>query len=618
MTFLSKMASLSRFTKNVILLLGMIVVTILCVLSVPFTTKILNYSLGYDKLSVGVNTALFGILSAIALFTGLHLVCQKTKILECSYRRVIAIVTVCALIVSIAWVYFARVFPFTDDQAICEIGLSIATGDTHELAANVYYSAFPYQAVIELIVALAYRIFDARYIRAVQCFQGIMAAATITTAALLTQELFTDKRVTIVSCILLSCFLPLFFYTTFIYGLITALPFLFAAFWEQVRWIKGGKVRDGILSVILIALCLLIKSSYSPALIAMSVIWVLHALREKNPRGIILCVLSGILYLTLNKLTICAVTQITGVAPQATDQKPSIAFIAMGLMDDPNSLGPGWYNAWTWNPDFPDVDSLTTASRDRVVSRLHSMVADPHAAADFLGRKLLSEWSEPTYQSLFYSNCTEAWSPYGPNYGRDLPAAINGIYYGATADVLLNFMDGYQALIYCGALIYLLSKRFTATLEMTTPLLFVIGGFILYLFWEAKSQYVMAYVLALVPYASSGLLKLSDTLIAVRKDSPKKKTDEPFQTHTPSHLRSVKEANKTSKKHMVIAYQMLVDRSSARNLRKSLSARHPIPTILPTLIEFVPVLRASNVIGTNRILSCLYAPNTTSITLGRL
>ena len=71
------MAFLSKFAKNVILLLGMIVVTILCVLSVPFTTKILNYSLGYDKLSVGVNTVLFGILSAIALFTGLHLVCQK-------------------------------------------------------------------------------------------------------------------------------------------------------------------------------------------------------------------------------------------------------------------------------------------------------------------------------------------------------------------------------------------------------------------------------------------------------------------------------------------------------------------------------------------------------------
>lgn len=71
-------------------------------------------------------------------------------------------------------------------------------------------------------------------------------------------------------------------------------------------------------------------------------------------------------------------------------------------------------------------------------------------------------------------------------------------------------MDGYQILIYCGALICLLSKRFTATLEVTAPLLFVIGGFILYIFWEAKSQYAMVYVLALVPYASSGLLKLSN------------------------------------------------------------------------------------------------------------
>ena len=66
----------------------------------------------------------------------------------------------------------------------------------------------------------------------------------------------------------------------------------------------------------------------------------------------------------------------------------------------------------------------------------------------------------------------------------------------------------------------------------------------------------MAYVLALVPYASSGLLKLSDTLIAARKDSPKKRTDKPSQTHAPSHLRSVKEVNKASKKHIVIVYQM--------------------------------------------------------------
>ena len=50
------MAFLSKFAKNVILLVGMIVVTLLCVFSIPFTTRILNYSLGYDNLSVEVTT----------------------------------------------------------------------------------------------------------------------------------------------------------------------------------------------------------------------------------------------------------------------------------------------------------------------------------------------------------------------------------------------------------------------------------------------------------------------------------------------------------------------------------------------------------------------------------
>ena len=83
--------------------------------------------------------------------------------------------------------------------------------------------------------------------------------------------------------------------------------------------------------------------------------------------------------------------------------------------------------------------------------------------------------------------------------------------------------------------------------EVTAPLLFVIGGFTLYLFWEAKSQYVMVYVLALVPYASSGLLKLSN-LTGTRRGNPEEKTGGPSQVHATNHIRSVKEVDKASKK----------------------------------------------------------------------
>lgn len=69
----------------------------------------------------------------------------------------------------------------------------------------------------------------------------------------------------------------------------------------------------------------------------------------------------------------------------------------------------------------------------------------------------------------------------------------------------VRVMDVYQSLIYWGALLFLLLMiRKKIPVEKLGLIIVVIGGFIFYIFWEAKSRYVFPYFMMMLPCACCG------------------------------------------------------------------------------------------------------------------
>lgn len=523
------LAKIGTVLKNIIITIVMVVVLAIFVMSVLFTTLIVNYTVGYDFLNIGQHCALVGVIVAIALLC-LNLLILRLKFFRnMKESQIITVATVTALVMSVAWVVLADVVPFSDDKNIFLVGVAMAQREKAWLNDFPYYQAFPYQAAMELIIGLFYKVFQVHAVKALQLLQCVCAASTVAFVSLMCSELFSNKRATFVCCLLLIGFFPLYFYTTFIYGHVMALPFLFAALWLQMRWFNRQRWYDAVLAGICVSICLLFKSSYAAVLIAMLITWVLHSLSSRKLGGMGFAVFAAIAFVTLNAFVLRTSVTVSGCEYETDRSIPTLGNLAMGLHDNPpRSIGPGWFDAWIWDQDYETKAEFTEACKDDIRASFDNFAGDPQRAAEFFGRKLVSEWTEPTYLSLLYSNCTmqsNDWPyPGYTNYGREVSPVVNGIYYGVTNTVLMYFLDGLQSLIYGMALVYLIKGRYSIQIHEVTPLLMLAGGFILFTFWEAKSQYVMVYVLAMIPYAACGLTLIADSLRVRHERALRKET----------------------------------------------------------------------------------------------
>ena len=114
----------------------------------------------------------------------------------------------------------------------------------------------------------------------------------------------------------------------------------------------------------------------------------------------------------------------------------------------------------------------------------------------FFGNKIRSTWCDPLFQSLWL----------GPLEGAGQEVRVEklkSLYEEGTAfKLVLEWSKIVLIFIYVMTWIYLLimiiGKKQTV---FSGGIIYFIGGFLFYLFWETKSQYVYSNVFGLIPYA---------------------------------------------------------------------------------------------------------------------
>jgi hypothetical protein len=138
-----------------------------------------------------------------------------------------------------------------------------------------------------------------------------------------------------------------------------------------------------------------------------------------------------------------------------------------------------------------------------IEERFHTFTDDPKYAVLFFRKKILSQWNEPLYQSIYFS---------AKNLRNDLlePGSfLEGIYNRPEVhDKVFWFADLMQALVYFGMLLYYLfavrkdTQPFAYLLAVT-----IIGGFFFSILWEAKTRYIFPYYVMMYPLAVVGYFR---------------------------------------------------------------------------------------------------------------
>lgn len=135
------------------------------------------------------------------------------------------------------------------------------------------------------------------------------------------------------------------------------------------------------------------------------------------------------------------------------------------------------------------------------------MRENPAAALAFYREKLLTQWLDPAYDSLWMGELSEKVGRYN--------GLISSIY--RDKDGLRTLMDGYmdamQAAVYAlsavGGMRLMKKKGDMAALALPVTIL---GGALYHLLFEAKAQYAYPYMVYMLPLAAAGLCALEEKL----------------------------------------------------------------------------------------------------------
>lgn len=328
--------------------------------------------------------------------------------------------------------------------------------------------------------------------------------------------LFSGNKAINISTILLSfLFLPQFFFILFAYNTIPGLVCFTAGCYYILEYTLGpSRAKSMLLGGLLVNLAVAIRSNYQIGLIAILLYEIVLFLQKKAWKYLWLCGVLMAAFLSLQWAMKQWVVLLIGQTPP--EGMPAFLWIAMGT--DPqnqNVCGPGWFNGYPdrlfeacgYNGELAGKIALEQIRENFLFFYTH-----PEQAVKFFGKKFISTWCEPTYQSI--------WSGPLARYGQETYTYITSNIYNQKGLYwfIRLFSKGVTVTILLFTFLYSLDKR-KAFSQYGLLILYLIGGVLFHLMWETKSQYVYGYVFLLIPLGAAGAFETYQKMIKKWRES---------------------------------------------------------------------------------------------------
>lgn len=478
-----------------------------------------------DSLSSAGMIALSFVASAIILLTLFFL--HKRNFFSIKPKVFVFTCALFLLVSQTIWIASlnAKTYTFADTQIMRIAAEYTATGHfipaiffTHESDILEYFQSYPFQAGAEYVFLFFYGLFGEN---ATQIFQFANALSNTGIALLLVRAtwLISKKREPVNICALLcaTC-LPLIFSCSFEYTNSIGLLFAMLAVVLTMELLEENSTKKRLILLFFaffsIAISIMIKNTNVLFLIVMFALMLIEAIKKKS---VGLASFAIVLALVANMASGVPVKVLESQMGESFGKgMPKNSWIAMGLTQKDESSLPGWWHRIAFDirdeADW-DYDEQVRIANEVIKDSCTHFLKDPLYATNFFKQKIVSEWSDPMFQSIYCSNLCA-----GENYGeRNYNAIAQSVQYRRGGKALNVIADGMQNIIVVCALLYGISlfrnrkgqnfdKR---TLQCILPSCVVLGFFV-YLLWEAKSMYLMPFYLCMLPLTAIQLEKYLD------------------------------------------------------------------------------------------------------------
>ena len=372
----------------------------------------------------------------------------------------------------------------------------------------LWLAVYTYQLGIALPLHMLARLFSGATMGQLdflaQCVNAALGIAGAGVLAALAQELL-DRRAASATLLLYIASLPTLLFAQFVYNINLMILLGAGAMLCFARYARTRRVGFGLAYAALAGLATVAKPNAVIILLALLICALLHGWANRDMKIVLLAALS----LAIGKGAFAAVAAWYG-KQGGVDFRANVSMLArlaMGMQESP--VAAGWYNKYIEQFFAADV----TAQQEKaqalaaIGARLGWMRENPAAALAFYREKLLTQWLDPAYDSLWMGELSEKVGRYN--------GLIGSIY--RRKDGLRTLMDGYmdamQTAVYAlsavGGARLLKKKGDMAALALPVTIL---GGALYHLLFEAKAQYAYPYMVYMLPLAAAGLCALAEKL----------------------------------------------------------------------------------------------------------
>ncbi len=452
-------------------------------------------------------------LPLIALFIwGASAVQRKVGFEKLSGTAIVTFLFTYAFLWGIGWIAMSKSTPIADRWYVSAIAESFIEGDYSWYDTGKYLFWYPYQTGIAACIELIYRLFGAGNYNVVKVVNAVAVAASFVAVYSCTGIIFEEesgatkrtKRIQNIAAVLSFGCIAAMFFVTYVYGNLIGMALALWAVYFELRFLKEHRAVYILPATVLVTLAYIVKSNYAIVIVGMVMFLLLDALRNKKAVTVLLAA----------AMVVCSVGGSKGLMAyyshradrQFNDGVPKIMWVQMGLKE-------GWFGYGTYDRSTIDIykkynydGALASEEAKEIIGqRLKEFVQDPVYGAGFFFEKTALQWCEPTYQSIWESNCAD-------NHYGEISDFTQNIYTGWLHEVLVIFMDIYQSLIWLCAAAWVILNKNKMNEKKLLLITIILGGFAFHTFWESKSQYVLQYFVMLIPYGAAGLSNIIEII----------------------------------------------------------------------------------------------------------
>ena len=492
--------------KKIIYFCTLIFLSIVIVLNLIFTA---NLDLS-EHITIKFNSFLY-IIGMLILGISLYII-NKTineKLYEDiekkkKARKILFIITISLYaIFNIVWCILVRP-PIVGDQIhACNLAQTFYNGNLEEFLPNMTYANIPLseymqayhqQISLSFVFSIFFRIIHYDGIGILRVLNIIGNIFIVIALYKIGTQLSKNYKVNKVFLLfLIITFISLTMLSTFIYGDIPSIALCLFSVYFMMKYNETGKFRYPIIASILTMIAYMMRMNSLIFIIA-TVIYLLINLFNGNTKRNIkqnlikVVIISMYIIISIIPSSLVKTYYLNKYNMDKQKAYPNISYFLMAMEE--SWRGNGWYNEDIGEPALKDPVNKKIEYKDRIKERLIYFSKHLDYTFDFYTKKITSMWAENTYSAV------------RSNISKEDDQIVN------TTKPLMIYQKTLLILMCVCSLIILIQNRKNLSVDVIFLITIFIGGFAFHILWEAKSRYIIPYIIALIPVASICINKM--------------------------------------------------------------------------------------------------------------